>query len=521
MGKNKHDKKVAKLQEKRAKAQNSIEKMRKLERELWCDEYLLKIAEFDGATIAPQNGAAARGEAMGALSARHHTLLTAGSSLKTTNKVEHAVKKGYTDDEQAAAEARVLARDQREALAIPTSEAEAWTRLVCEADACWHQAKLANDWKSFEPYVDRIVQELKHQAGLMNPDADPYDVWLDQNERGLTTNVFDDFCKNVEATVTPLVKAIREKGPQERPAFMNAHVPIETQRALSFDLMKLVGLDLADTTLATTEHPFSEGFAAGDARIATHYFENDLMSNVYSIIHEAGHTAYELGVNPNYAYTCLAGGTSMGIHESQSRFFENTVARSHAFMGPLLALLRKHVPEVYSDVDEDTLYRAVNISQPSLIRTEADELTYPLHIIVRYQIERRLFAGDITAKDIPELWKTYMMEYLGIEVPDDTRGCLQDTHWSGGSFGYFPTYALGSAYDAMYVPAMCHDHVDLDAACASGDLAPVRDWLGKNIWQWGRSKDAPELIENACSMPFDVSYYTNCLQAKFTELYSL
>ena len=293
------------------------------------------------------------------------------------------------------------------------------------------------------------------------------------------------------------------------------------QKALSFDLMELVGLDLPDTTLAFTEHPFSEGFAQGDARIATHIYEDNLMSNVYSIIHEAGHSMYELGVNPAYAFTCLEGGTSMGIHESQSRFFENTVGRSREFMGPLLTLLRKHVPDVYNGVSEDELYRAVNIAQPSLIRTEADELTYPLHIMVRYEIERLLFAGEATARDIPSLWNAYMKEYLGIDVPDNARGCLQDTHWSGGSFGYFPTYALGSAYDAMFVPAMCGDGVDVDGACAAGDLAPIREWLRRNIWQWGRAKDAPELIRDACGMPFSARYYCSYLEAKFTELYGL
>ena len=197
------------------------------------------------------------------------------------------------------------------------------------------------------------------------------------------------------------------------------------------------------------------------------------------------------------------------------------MGRSRAFMGPLLEVLRRHAPEVYGDVDEDTLYHAVNIAQPSLIRTEADELTYPLHVMVRYEIERMLFTGEATAKDIPALWNRFMDEYLGIPVPDDTHGCLQDTHWSGGSFGYFPTYALGSAYDAMFVPAMCRDGVDLTGACASGDLTPVRAWLGEHIWQWGRAKDAPELIKGACGMAFDARYYCSHLQDKFTTLYEL
>ena len=502
-------------------ARKNAVKVRKLERKLWCRSYLMKIAEFDGATVAPENGAAARAEAMGTLSGEYHKLLTKESSLKRVDALQKALDKGLIDGPQFAAEARVLARDQREARAIPGDEAEAWTRLTCESQAVWHKAKVANDWESFEPYIDRIVAELKHQAALIDPSRDPYDVWLDQHERGLDTASFDAFCAQVKQTVVPLVHEIGARGQQPDAPFLHAHVPEAAQRAISLDLMKLVGLDLADTTLAFTEHPFSEGFAAGDARIATHIYEDDCLSNVFSIVHEAGHTIYELGVNPAYAYTVLEGGTSMGIHESQSRFFENTIARSRAFMGPLLGVLRTHAPEVYGNMGEDDLYRAANIAQPSLIRTEADELTYPLHIMVRYEIERLLFAGEATAKDIPELWSRFMDEYLGVEVPDNAHGCLQDVHWSSGSFGYFPTYALGSAYDAQYVAAMEADGVDIAAACAAGDLAPVRAWLGKKIWQWGRAKDAPQLLEEAVGGPLDASAYCDYLSKKFTALYEL
>ena len=492
-----------------------------LENKLWTRSYLMKIAEFDGATIAPENGAAARGEAMAALAGEHHELLTSDDAVALVSELEQGVAAGEIGDPKLVAQIRTLARDQREALAFPTEEVEAWSRLTCEADAVWHKAKVADDWASFEPYIDRIVASLKRQAAYLDDTRDPYDVWLDQYERGMDSAAFDRFFGQVRETVVPLVQAIGERGKQPEAPFLTAHVDDATQRALSFDLMRLVGLNDADTCLAFTEHPFSEGFSVGDARVATHIYEDNLMSNVYSIIHEAGHAAYELGVDPAYARTCLEGGTSMGIHESQSRFFENTVGRSRAFMGPLLEVLRRHAPEVYGDVDEDTLYHAVNIAQPSLIRTEADELTYPLHIMVRYEIERMLFAGEATAKDIPALWNRFMNEYLGIPVPDDTHGCLQDTHWSGGSFGYFPTYALGSAYDAMFVPAMCRDGVDLNGACASGDLAPVRAWLGERIWQWGRAKDAPELIKGACGMAFDARYYCSYLQDKFTTLYEL
>lgn len=497
------------------------QRLEALEGKLWTRSYLMKITEFDGATIAPENGAAARGETMAALAGEHHELLCSEDAVKLVNDLEDAVASGAVADPKLAAEVRTLARDQREARALPTEEVEAWSRLTCEADAVWHKAKVANDWASFEPYVDRIVEALKRQAAYLDDTRDPYDVWLDQYERGMDAAAFDRFFAQVRGTVVPLVRAIGERGEQPDAAFLTAHVDEARQRALSFDLMRLVGLDLADTCLAFTEHPFSEGFAVGDARVATHIYEDNLMSNVYSIIHEAGHAAYELGVDPAYARTCLEGGTSMGIHESQSRFFENTVGRSRAFMGPLLSLLRRHAPEVYGDVDEDALYRAVNIAMPSLVRTEADELTYPLHIMIRYEIERKLFAGEATAKDVPGLWRDLTRSYLGLEVPNDTLGALQDTHWSGGSFGYFPTYALGSAYDAQLVPAMERDGVDLAGACASGDLAAVRAWLKEKIWRWGRGKDAPELILGACGAPFDATFYCDYLSDKFSALYGL
>ena len=502
-------------------APQRAEEFRALQRELWTRSYLLKITEFDGATVAPENAAPARGEAMAALAGEHHQVLTSERAQKLVHKLNKAISKGKLADAQLADEVRVFERDQREAMAFPKEEVEAWSRLTCEADAVWHKAKLANDWDSFEPYIDRMVEALKRQAGYLDSARDPYDVWLDQYERGMDAAAYDKFFSQVRETVVPLVRDITERGEQPQADFLTARVPESVQRGLSFDLMKLVGLDMASTTLAFTEHPFSEGFSVGDARVATHIYEDNLMSNVYSIIHEAGHAIYELGVDPSYAFTCLEGGTSMGIHESQSRFFENTIGRSRAFMGPLLALLRKHAPEVYNNVDEDALYRAVNIAQPSLIRTEADELTYPLHIMIRYEIERMLFSGEATAKDVPALWAQKTKQYLGLDVPTHTEGALQDTHWSGGAFGYFPSYALGSAYDAQYVPAMRAAGIDLEGACASGDLAPVRTWLGDNIWRFGRGKDAPELIAGACGAPFDATFFCDYLSTKFRDLYKL
>ncbi|WP_417057128.1 carboxypeptidase M32 [Enorma massiliensis] len=497
----------------------TIAQFKQLQRNLWLRTYLMGILEFDGETQAPPQGAAARAEAMGALAGEYHEALTNASAQNLIAQLKAAADADELD-EQTAAELRVLAREQHESIAIPTEEAAAWSQLTSEANAVWHKAKLANDWASFEPYVDRILETLKRHAGYIDSSRDPYDVWLDQYERGMDSAAYDRFFSQVKNMVVPLVHAIDER-PQPEASFLSAHVPGAVQMDIARELMDLVGLQRDASVLACVEHPFTNGMAAGDVRITTHIYENNLLSNVYSVIHEAGHAVYEQNIDSAYAYTCLGTGSTMGIHESQSRFFENIVGRSRAFMKPLLTVLRKYAPEVYDNVTEDELYRAANIAQPSLIRTEADELTYPLHIMIRYDIERQLFAGEASARDIPALWQKYTRSYLGIDVPDDAHGCLQDTHWSGGSFGYFPSYALGSAYGAQMVPAMEASGIDLNGACASGDLASVRGWLREKIWRWGAGKDAPELVLGACGTTFDASFYCDYLESKFSGLYGL
>ncbi len=497
-----------------------ISAFKNLQRQLWCKRYLMSVLEFDGETVAPEKGAAARGEAMGALAEERHALTTSTDAAELVAELTDAGSAGKLDT-QTAAELRVFTRDQREASAIPLEEEGAFTRLTTEANAVWLKAKHANDWASFEPYVDRIVESLKRQAGYLDSTRDPYDVWLDQYERGMDAAAYDAFFTQVRETVVPLVREIAAHGIEPVPAFARALVPADAQLAQARDLLALEGLDMAGTALSQVEHPFSDGFAPGDVRVTTHIYETDALSNAFSILHEGGHAIYEQNVDPAYAYTVLGEGTSMGIHESQSRFFENYIGRSRAFMGQLLRIMRAHASEAYAGVTEDDLYRAVNRAECGLIRMEADELTYPLHIMLRYDIERMLFAGEATAKDIPALWAKLTRDYLGLEVPDDAHGCLQDTHWSGGSFGYFPSYALGSAYGAQYLAAMRAAGIDFEGACASGDLAPVRAWLRENIWRHGRAMDAPELIERSCGGAFDASFYCDYLARKFSGLYGL
>jgi carboxypeptidase Taq len=255
-------------------------------------------------------------------------------------------------------------------------------------------------------------------------------------------------------------------------------------------------------------------------RITTHYYEDAPTFSIYSTIHEGGHAIYELGCDDIYNYTFLSGGVSMGIHESQSRFFENIIGRSLPFVRHIFPRMQSLFPEQLGDVTAEQFYRAVNKAQPSLIRTEADELSYCLHVMVRYEMEKQLIAGTLAVTDVPKEWNRLYREYLGVEVPDDKNGCLQDSHWSGGSFGYFPSYALGSAYGAQMLHTMENDLGNIDEEISKNGVSNIKAWLGNRIHQHASLYKPGELLENVCGK-FDAQYYIDYLTKKFTELYQL
>ena len=395
----------------------------------------------------------------------------------------------------------------------------AFSQLVNEADAVWRRAKVENDFPAFRPVLDQIVSYNRKFAGYYDPDKAPYDALLDEYERGMDTAALDRFFSTLRERLVPLLQKVAA-APRPDDRFLHGSFPVEEQRALSEDLMERMGLDREHCGIAETEHPFTTNANNKDVRITTHYYPDNFTSSMFSVIHEGGHALYELGVADELQYTCLAGGVSMGIHESQSRFYENIIGRSRPFLEALLPTLKKRFPGRLDGVDGAMLYRAVNRVEPSLIRIEADELTYPLHIMVRYEIEKKLIAGEMEAGDVPAAWNALYQEYLGVEVPDDRRGCLQDSHWSGGSIGYFPSYALGSAYGAQMLRNMERE-VDVWGGVGRGDLSQVTAWLREKIHRNGSSLTPAQVLENACGAPFDPTYYTDYLTEKYSALYGL
>ncbi|MGI6229986.1 MAG: carboxypeptidase M32 [Tractidigestivibacter sp.] len=493
-------------------------KLDELERKLFSLRYALGEIGSLGPVIDPPKATEERAEATAVLANQETELLLDPEVGYLLNRLEeNASIIGQTRRYQV----KILKRDREALLGIPAEEQEEFCRLTVTANDVWRRAKAANDWESFEPYLDRVVAALVSMAQHAKPDMDPYDFWLDQHEHGADRSLYDTFFSQVKDCVVPLLADCMASSRQPDARVVAGDFDERRQWELASDVLDLEGVDRDALWLGKTEHPFTGGPSTGFVIIAGHAYESNVLSNVFSMLHEGGHTMYEQSVSPDYRYTSLRGGTSAAMHEAQSRFFENYVGRSEAFSEQLVVLLRKHFPGQLGRLTARQLYMAENKATPCLIRCDADELTYPLHIIVRYEIEQLLFSGEAKAADVPGLWSERYKKYLGINVPDYTHGALQDTHWSDGDFGYFPTYALGGAYGAQLKVAMERQGVDFDGACASGDLAPIRNWLSEKIWKWGRAKDSAELIMDATGEEFRAKYYTDYLTKKFSAIYGL
>lgn len=491
----------------------TMQAIRRIEKRLFAYNYAIALIQTDEETVAPAESGEGRGEALETLAGDVYAQI-AGSELPIL--LDAAEKEPL--DETEAAEIRELRRQNDQYAKVPAGEYAAAQRLFHDSRTAWHKAKAAGDFSLFAPYLERCVETRRRWAGYFAPGRDLYETWLDQYQPGLTVAQADRFFATVRSTVVPLLRELQEKGTPPRTDFLAGPWDVEKQKQLSAYVMEVMGLTNAHCVLGETEHPFTQQLYDGDVRITTHYYQQDVTSSLFSVIHEGGHALYELHVSPALRYTVLAEGSCIGIHESQSRLFENYVGRSREFLSFLWPKLNELFPEKLRGVSAEEFYRAVNRVAPSLIRTEADEMTYPLHVLVRYELEKQLFAGTLAVRDLPAAWNRLYREYLGVIVPDDAHGVLQDVHWSQGDFGYFPGYALGTAYAAQMVAAM-RGHLDFAACCRSGDLAPVVRWQTERLWQYGKSRTPDELIRSDCGGKFDPQCFAAYLERKYREIY--
>lgn len=479
--------------------------------------HAMGILSYDGATTAPAESAEGRGRTLAYLSGCSYEIQTDPALAEAAAYLSQHQEELSARDRR---EIQVFQRNNEYTASIPQAEFVGYTTLLNKADAVWHKAKLDSDFASFAPLIREIFDTNVRFAKYYKPEQAPYDTQLSRYERGLTMERTDAFFNALKERIVPLLRRVMEK-PQIDDSFLWGKVyPTEVQRRFTDYLLELITVDRRRCGVGETEHPFTTFFNKKDVRVTTHYHEENPVYSMYSVIHEGGHALYELHSGDELEGTLLSGGASMSIHESQSRFMENYIGRSRAFIELIFPKMQELFPEQLAGVTAEQMYLAVNKAQPSLIRTEADELTYALHVLVRYEIEKGLFDGSIAVEELPKVWNAKYKEYLGIDVPDDRRGVLQDSHWSNGNVGYFPSYALGSAYGAQLLAKM-KQSVDVEGAVRSGDLRPITGWLEERVWKYGKLYDPMELLEKALGEPFDPKYFTDYLEEKFTAIYGL
>ena len=496
--------------------QQALEALAKHQQTMAAYNHALGVMFHDGSTAAPKGSWEGRGQTMGIMSQITYDLDTDPKKGEMLTYLE-----AHTDEltEQQKREVEVLRKGFDQMKKIPAEEYVAYSVLMNDAQSAWEKAKNENDFDAFAPYLEKIVEFNRKFAGYYDADKAPYDALLNEYEEGMNMETLDEFFAQLRSAIVPLLEKV-QAAPQIDDSFLHQNFPLEGQKKYAEYLMEVLGLDRSHCGIAESEHPYTTNFNNKDVRITTHYHEDHVTFSIFSVIHEGGHAIYELGADDKYNYTCLSGGVSMGIHESQSRFYENLIGRSRAFCYHVFPKLKELFPEQLKGVDAEMYYRAVNKSQPSLIRTEADELTYALHVMVRYEIEKQMIAGTLAIKDVPAEWNRLYKEYLGVDVPSDSQGCLQDSHWSGGSIGYFPSYALGSAYGPQILNAMQKDIGDIYPDVEKGDLSRVTGWLREHIHQHASFIKPGILFERICGK-FDAKYFTDYLTRKYSELYNL
>jgi carboxypeptidase Taq len=422
---------------------------------------------------------------------------------------------------------RALRRRYDRAVKLPPGFAAAMARAESLSQAAWVKARRKNDFAAFVPYLGTMVDFARMRAEYWGFTGSAiYDGLLDAHEPGIAAEEIARLFGPLRERLSALLCRIRAKTAacpetEEGYAFLNQPYDTERQARYSLDLMESLGFDLRRGRLDTSAHPFTTTLGFDEVRITTHYKEGGDLSAIFSTIHESGHAFYEMDINPDLRGTCLAEGVSMGIHESQSRLWENVFGRSRAFWEYQFPRLRAFFPEQLGSVTADAFYRAVNRAGPSLIRIEADELSYSLHIILRFELERRLFSGDLAVEDLPRAWRRSMKELLGIEPETDAEGVLQDVHWSMGSFGYFPSYALGNLYGLQFLKKLRQDLPDYEGDIARGSFSAIRQWLRENIYTWGRRLDPADLLFKVTGEKLSVSPFLEYIEAKYMELYGL
>ena len=479
--------------------------------EIWDLGKATGLLAWDQQTMMPARGAAVRADQLGTLSKVIHERFVDDEIGRLLDDLrDHESSLPYDSDE--ASLIRVTRRDWEKERRVPTELREEMTRAAWQAFPVWVEARRDSNFEHFRPALERNVELKRRYVECFDVD-EPYDALLDDFEPQMKTVEVREAFDRLKDGLVPLIAA----APKEfDDAFMDGPWPREAQERLNPFILERFGFEPGAYRIDPTEHPFASSMGTQDIRLTTRYPENQL--GLFATMHEAGHGLYEHGVDPALERTPLCRGASLALHESQSRMWENLVGRSRPFWRWFYPQLQETFPEQLRDVELDRFYRAINSVKPSLIRIEADEATYSLHIILRFELEQELIEGRLAPGDLPDAWNARMQEYLGVDVPDDRRGVLQDVHWSRGSLGYFPTYALGNVISVQIWERVLEDVPDLEERIEAGEFAPLRDWLREHLWRLGRKLTPRETLERVVGGGIDPAPYLRYLNAKLPEL---
>ena len=476
------------------------------------------VLRWDQETYMPVGGAAGRAEQLGTLMRLAHELFVSPRTRDLLAAAE-AILDRLDPDSDDARMVVMTRRDYDRVSRLPAEFVAARARAASLSIQVWREARRRNDFPSFRPALHQMVELARREADYLGYPEHPYDALLDHYEPGLTARQVDELFARLREATAPLVRAVGERQPPDD-SFLHGEFDVDQQRAFGVEVARAFGYDFSRGRLDESAHPFATSFHPDDVRITARYSRTYLPSAIFAIFHEAGHALYEQGIPPRLARTCLGRGASLGFHESQSRLWENLVGRSRPFWEQYYPRLQERFPSL-RDVDLDRFYRAVNRVQPSLIRVEADEVTYNLHIMVRFDLERRLLEGTLAVDDLPDAWRDRMQDLLGVTPHTDAEGVLQDIHWASGLLGYFPTYTLGNVISVQLFEAARRDHPDLWEDIGRGRFDSLLGWLRERVHRHGRKYLPADLLRRATGSDLTPEPYLAYLAGKVGEVYGL
>ncbi len=480
----------------------------------------LTLLHWDQETYMPPGGLSPRAKQISQLSTLIHEQKTSRTFKTYLEKLIHLPSgkpkvKGLSRMQKASL--REWRREYLKETKLPSSFIETFSEVTSEATAVWAEAKKANQFKLFAPFLKKIINMNRKKADILGFADHPYDALLEGYEPCMTTARVGTIFEGLQKELKDLLKKITN-AKQIDNRFLKHKISDEKQIAIGKMTLSKLPVDPHYIRLDLSSHPFSLALHPHDSRITTRIIPNAFMSNIFSVLHEAGHAFYEMGLPAQHWGTPLGEYVSLSIHESQSRWWETLIGRSLPFWTFFYPHLQNMVPQL-KKIPLNRFYKAINKVEPSLIRVEADEVTYCLHVILRFEIEKMLITGKLEVADLPDAWNSKMEELFGIKPPNDTQGCLQDIHWSLGDFGYFPTYALGNLFAAHFFSAFEKKHPQWSEQIAAGELAFVRDWLKEHIHRWGRTYNAEELAKRTTGKPVSEKAYCNYLKKKYGAIY--